>query len=115
MRLTGVLSSSAHTYRLLIVKELVLLNLLRFATQDSPRRTSFTVLPNRFVRLQQRDEIMSLGGCFVNRLFQLRVNFFETSTPINTPLSPPPIPLYSRLISAANTGFSTGGELYQKG
>jgi hypothetical protein len=52
---SGAVPSSAHTYRLLIVKELALLRSLQ-TSSFAPRR-----LPsNRFVCQQQRNEIMQL-------------------------------------------------------
>jgi hypothetical protein len=48
-------SSNAHTYRLLIVKELI--------------PYCLAALANRFVRQQHRDEIMQCFAIFVNLFF----------------------------------------------
>ena len=54
-KFTAALPSNAHTYRLLIVKELLVL-----------LRLTFSVVANRFVRQQQRNEIMWHLSVLVN-------------------------------------------------
>ncbi|WP_229412404.1 hypothetical protein, partial [Massilia sp. Root133] len=61
-------SSNAHTYRLFIVKELRI-------------RYCLAAFANRFVRQQQRSEIMQCFAMFVNFFFSfLGVDFLWIST-----------------------------------
>jgi hypothetical protein len=76
-------SSNAHTYRLLIVKELYSVLLSAIATK-------------RCVRQQQRDEIMRYSANFVNLFF---IASLLKRFPMNVP----------QLLDFAC--FSTGGEL----
>jgi len=103
LRYIVALPSSAHIYRLLIVKELVL-PLRRIPA------TSLTTPSNRFVRQQQRDEIM--------RRFSFSVNYFVSLPTQNIALPALlfhlPLPLRATLPAAFCTSFCKGRRTISK-
>jgi hypothetical protein len=116
-KLSGAVPSSAHTYRLSVVKELCLsaLRLGRFRIHFA-----FASLPaNRFVCQQQRNEIMQLFSYLVNYfvlLFFKKLRSQLVTSRCTTALPLPCFYLLSRpycalLSYSAEPRFATGAEL----